>query len=63
MKIDDIYQNTPVEKHKDIRVKGDRVYVRRGDGELWLFPSQLPELALEVRKMQLDLAEIKSEPV
>ncbi len=54
MKLTELYQKTPVERHGDIKVMGDRVLVKTvdgcideytidADGELWLMRSSRDE--------------------
>lgn len=70
MNLVELYQTTPVEEHKNIRVSGNRAYVKKddggveeyvlgGDGELWLMPSPLSEVAARISKIEEDLSEIK----
>jgi len=62
MNLVELYEQTPVEQHKDIKVVGDRVFVRDadggvteyfvvGDGELWLVRSD--------KKLKADIKAIK----
>ncbi|GAJ23246.1 unnamed protein product [marine sediment metagenome] len=62
MNIIELYEQTPVEMHKDIKVAGDKVYIRDADGdvtkyliledgELWLTRSD--------KKLKSDVEAIK----
>ncbi len=70
MNIMELYEQTPVERHKDIKVAGDKVYVRDVDGdvtnylildegELWLVRSD-KELGADIAaiKSKLGIAEV-----
>ena len=63
MNLADLYSETPVKRHKDIKVAGDKVYVRDADGdnteylilddgELWLTRSD--------KKLKSDVEAIKN---
>ena len=63
MNLVELYQQTPVERHRDIKVVGDRVFVKDTEGsvdeylisedeELWLIHSE--------RKERQDIQAIKS---
>ena len=71
MNLTELYQKTPREKHTNIRVAGNRVYVRKDDGSveeylvegdrgLWLLPSPLSEVASQVKEMQRTLAQMEA---
>ena len=71
MNLTELYQKTPRNKHQDIKVSSNRVYVRKddgsveeylveGDGGLWLLPSPLSEVASEVKEMRRVLAEMQA---
>jgi len=62
MNLVELYEQTPMEQHKDIKVVGDRVFVRDADGdvteyfiaedgELWLVRSD--------KKLKADIKAIK----
>lgn len=68
MNLVDLYKRTPVERHQDIKVLGDRVFVRSADGStdeylitgsgteeaLWLIRSD-KELRQDVKAMKSKL--------
>ena len=69
MNLVELYQQTPVERHKEIRVVGDRVLVRDADGnvaeylisedeELWLVHSDKERREdIKAIKVKLGIAE------
>lgn len=69
MNLVELYQKTPVKRHKDIRVMGDRVLVKdtqgnveeyliSGDGELWLVRSDREQRqSLKAIKSKLGIKE------
>lgn len=63
MNLAELYEQTPVERHQDIKVVGDRVFIKDidgdvveylldGQGELWLVRSD--------KKLKGDVAAIKN---
>lgn len=70
MNIVELYQKMPVDKHGDIKVMEDRVFVKQGDGveeyliepdgELWLMPSPVKEVAARMEGLEQKLAELKA---
>ena len=62
MNLIDLYSQTPVERHGDIRVSGDRVMARGSDGnmdEYIIFEGEL-WLARSDREQKQDIKAIKS---
>ena len=69
MNIVELYGQIPVEKHKDIKVIGDRVLVKQEDeiteyliepdGELWPMLSPIKEVIARVKGLEQKLTELK----
>lgn len=70
MNLAELYEQTPVEKHGNIRVTENRVLVKQedgveeylieADGELWPMPSPIKELAARVKGLEEKVAEVKA---
>lgn len=70
MNLTDLYAKTPVQNHKDIKVSGNKVFVKQEDevteyllesnGELWLLPSPIKEVIARVKQLEQSLAELKA---
>ena len=69
MNLVELYKQTPVEKHKDIKVIGNRVFVKDTEedvqeflisevGELWLIHSE-KTLASQINTLKADIEAIK----
>ena len=72
MNLVELYSQTPVDKHENIKAAGDRVLVKQGgvklsntwlsepDGELWLMPSPIKTVTAGVEGLEQKLAELKT---
>jgi len=70
MNLVELYRQTPVDKHDNIKVVRDRVLIKQEDeiteylvepdGELWPMPSPLKDIATKVSGLEQKLSELKA---
>jgi hypothetical protein len=69
MNLIELYQIMPVAQHNNIRVVGNRAYVKKDDGsveeyvlgddgELWLLPSPLAEITTRLGNIEKGMSQI-----